>query len=319
MWKFAPILKPTLWGGDRIIPFKGLNARLSNIGESWEISGVPGAESVVEEGPDHGLTLTQLIERHGDKLMGKRNFSRFGHNFPLLVKIIDAKTDLSVQVHPDDELARRRGYPNGKSEVWYVLNQKGGSIAAGFKSAVDPAELDSLLADGSIEGRLNKIDVRKGDVYYIPAGRVHSLGSGAMVLEVQQTSDITYRLYDFNRVDKDGRERELHVDLAREAIDFDDTDVHAEKFLLRMEVPTTVLRTPQFTLNLLVTESEFIRDYSESDTFVVIFCAEGEADITCGEETMLLRRGNTLLIPASACGITIKARRKATLLETYVS
>lgn len=320
MWKFAPLLKTTIWGGGRIIPFKGLNSELSEIGESWEVSGVPGAESVVDGGPDDGLTLTQLLKRHGASLLGKRNYKRFGDYFPLLVKLIDANADLSVQVHPDDALAHSRGYANGKTEMWYVLgSERKARIADGFNRVVEPSELDSLLSDGSIEKVLRYMDVAEGEAYLIPAGRVHAICGGTFVIEIQQSCDLTYRLYDYHRRDSQGRERELHVDLAREAVNFNDTFGEKIGYQSLQGIPVNLVKSAYFSVNLLQTDSEFIRDYSESDTFVVLIAARGEADITCGPDTVRLRRGNSLLIPASATGITITPRDKTTILETYVS
>lgn len=319
MWKFAPILKTTVWGGDRIIPFKGLNVRLSHVGESWEVSGVPGSESVVEGGPDDGMTLSELIGKHREALMGKRSFKKYGTKFPLLVKIIDAHSDLSVQVHPNDELAMKRGYPNGKTEMWYVL--KGGNgvrLANGFNRPIDPAELDGLLERGDIEKVLNYMEISSGDVFFIPAGRVHAIGGGALVVEIQQTSDLTYRLYDYNRPGLDGHPRELHVELARDALNYADTDGQPIDYKARMNVPSSIIRSPYFNTNLLVTDHELMRDYSESDTFVILVAAAGEADITCGEETIRLHRGASVLIPAETNGITISPRPKATILETYI-
>lgn len=319
MWKFRPILKNTIWGGDRIIPFKGLDARLSDVGESWEASGVPGMESVVESGPDAGLTLTELVDRYGPELMGEKNWQKYGHSFPLLVKFIDAHADLSVQVHPDDALAQKRGYPNGKTEMWYIVEaSKGARIASGFKRPVDPADYDSLVESGHIEDVLNYIPVRSGEVYLTPAGRVHSIGAGCFVLEIQQTSDLTYRIYDYHRRDSQGRERELHTELAREAINFNDADVKAVDYIQRMNVPVTVVRTPYFSTNVLNVDTDLLRDYSESDTFVILVVVDGEAEITCGDESVTAKRGQTLLVPASALGIKINPAKTCRIIETYI-
>jgi len=320
MWKFAPILKTTIWGGERIIPFKGLSTSLPEVGESWEISGVQGSESVVEGGADNGLTLSELIKLHGASLLGKRNYKKFGDHFPLLVKLIDPLTDLSVQVHPNDKLAIERGYPNGKNEMWYVISaEKGSRIANGFNRVINPSEIDGLLKNEGIEQALNYVNVSPGDVYVVPAGRVHAIGAGAFVIEIQQTSDLTYRIYDYHRKDHDGNERELHIDLAKDAISYDDTDGQAVEYIPRRNIPVNVVRSPFFTTNILETDTEFIRDYTESDTFVILVAADGEADITCGNKTIRLRRGNTVLIPASAPGVTISPRRNIKLLETYIS
>lgn len=319
MWTFLPILKSTIWGGDSIAPFKGIKTDKTAIGESWEISGVEGDESVVAAGPDKDMTLTALIDKYGEKLLGKKNFQRFGNRFPLLVKIIDAAQDLSVQVHPDDYMARRLGQANGKTEMWYVLEaDKGARIANGFNRKVDPAQYDSLVESGKIEDVLNYMEVKPGDVYFMPAGRVHTAGKGCMMIEIQQTSDVTYRIYDYHRKDKEGRERELHTDLAREAINFNDTQGHAVDYVLRPNVPVNVILSPFFSVNLLEADTDILRDYSESDTFVILVVAEGQAEIVCGKERFDVKAGTSVLIPATALGITINPHKKAKILETYI-
>ena len=216
MWKFKPILKSTIWGGSRIIPFKRLDVRLDDVGESWEISGVPGMETVVESGLDAGLTVTQLVDKYGPALMGEKNYKKYGDDFPLLVKFIDARAELSVQVHPDDALAQRRGHKWGKTEMWYIVEAaKGARIASGFRTPVDPADYDSLVESGRIEGVLGYIDVRPGEVYMTPAGRVHAIGRGCFLVEIQQTSDLTYRICDYHRRDSEGKERGLHTERPR--------------------------------------------------------------------------------------------------------
>lgn len=319
MWKFAPMLKPTIWGGNKIASYKGIPSLMSNIGESWEVSGVRGSESVVEEGPDKGLRLSQLLEKYGPDLLGERNYKKFGNNFPLLIKFIDADADLSVQVHPDDELASKRGLPNGKNEMWYVVKaSKGAKIANGFLNEVNPNEYDRLLANGDIEKELNYMHISKGDVYYIPAGRVHAICAGAFVAEIQQTSDVTYRIYDYCRRDKDGNLRELHTEQAREAINYSDTSGHAVKYKSHYNIPVNVIRSQFFCTNILNLDAELMRDYSESDTFVILIAIEGEMEIECAGESTLLSAGHSLLVPASALGISIKPRKKASLLETYI-
>ena len=278
MWKFKPILKSTIWGGSRIIPFKRLDVRLDDVGESWEISGVPGMETVVESGLDAGLTVTQLVDKYGPALMGEKNYKKYGDDFPLLVKFIDARAELSVQVHPDDALAQRRGHKWGKTEMWYIVEAaKGARIASGFRTPVDPADYDSLVESGRIEGVLGYIDVRPGEVYMTPAGRVHAIGRGCFLVEIQQTSDLTYRICDYHRRDSEGKEREL-----------------------------------------LNADTDLLRDYSESDTFVILVMVDGEAEITCGSESVKARRGQTLLVPASATGITITPVKTCRIIETYI-
>lgn len=319
MWKFEPILKSTIWGGDKIARFKGIISEKCDIGESWEISGVENSESIVAEGPDKGLKLSELVEKYDGELMGEKNFIKFHGRFPLLIKFIDARDNLSVQVHPDDYTARRHKENNGKSEMWYVLNsEKKAKIAAGFHDPVKPEEYSHLVESGKIEEALKFIEIKKGEVYYIPAGRVHAIGKGAFVLEIQQTSDATYRIYDYNREDHEGNKRELHTDLAAECIDFTDTDVKAIDYKPHPDIPVNVLTTPYFTTNLLQIEDPLLRDYREWDTFVVIIATEGKATITCGDTTLEIRQGETILIPAMAKGVTIQPHGKFSAVETYI-
>lgn len=303
MWKFKPIHKPTIWGGER-----------------WEISGVPGSESVVESGVDTGLSLGALIEKYDAELLGERIYKKYGQNFPLLVKFIRANADLSVQVHPNDELANRRGYPFGKTEMWYVAETgKGAKIANGFQRRVAPEEYDTLVKTGKIEDVLKYIDIRPGEIYYIPSGRVHAICGECLIIEIQQTSDVTYRIYDYNRRDQNGMLRELHTDLAREAINFDDTEGESETYVQRKNIPVNVIKSPYFCTNLLNADSELMRDYSERDTFVILICIEGEAEISCGAKSVRLKPGNSVLVPASSPGVIIEPDNNVSLIETYIS
>ena len=320
MWKFNPILKPTIWGGTKIAALKQIEDAPANIGESWEISGVEGSESTVASGPDRGLTLAELIRRHGAKLTGERNLTRYGERFPLLIKFIDAHTDLSVQVHPDDTLAQKRGMVNGKTEMWYVLDgsDSDARLALGFKRPVTREEYPELARTGEIENVLNYCQVVPGEVYFIPAGRVHAIGAGSFVVEIQQTSDATYRIYDYRRLGSDGKPRELHVEEAIDAIDFNDTDARKSEYIDRPDIPVNVAKCPYFTANLLNIDTEVMRDYKEADTFMVIIATGGEADISCGGETMNIRRGETVLVPASATGIVIDPKGDFQALEAYI-
>lgn len=321
MWKFDPIFKSTIWGGEKIAPFKHTVTDQAQIGESWEISGVPGSESIVADGPDKGLSLSQLLEKYGKSLLGERNYKRFGNRFPLLIKFIDAAADLSVQVHPDDALAQRRGEANGKTEMWYVIDaDKEARLANGFKNPVDPADYEGLVESGRIEEVLNFVDIRPGDTFFIPAGRVHAIGAGSFVAEIQQTSDVTYRIYDYHRKDKNGNERQLHTELAKEAINFNDTDGDPVEYTEHPDIPVNLVRTPFFSTNVLEIDSEVMRDYSECDTFVILIAVKGEAEIACGRQTMTLRGGETLLVPASASGITINPKGNGfRALESYIA
>ncbi len=319
IWKFLPILKSTIWGGSRIADYKNIKTESETIGESWELSGVKGSESVVDDGPDKGLTITQLIDRYQSSLIGERNFTRFGNKFPLLIKFIDAKADLSVQVHPDDAMARRMGHECGKTEMWYVIDaEKGARLANGFKSPVDPSDYERLVESGDIEKVLNFNTIHKGDVFFIPAGRVHAIGKGALVAEIQQTSDDTFRLYDYHRKGPDGKERELHTELAKEAIDFNDCGGARVEYTHLENIPVTVVRSPYFTTNVLELDDEMMRDYSEADTFVAIVGIKGSAIIVCGPQQVRMKEGETVLVSADAVSVTIKPEGSFTALETYI-
>lgn len=319
MWIFEPILKSTIWGGDRIASFKKIKTDMTDVGESWEVSGVEGSESVVAAGPDKGLSLSSLIDKYGSDLVGERNFIKYGDLFPMLVKFIDASRDLSIQVHPDDDIARKHGKRNGKTEMWYVLNaEKGARLALGFKEKINPDEYEKLVESGKIEEVLNFIPIKKGDVFYIPGGRVHAIGAGAFVVEIQQTSDDTYRIYDYHRKDKDGNERQLHTELAKECIRFDDTNVKPVEYTPHRDIPVNLVSSQYFYTNLLQIDEVVLRDYSEWDTFVIIIATHGKASLTCGEETIDIHEGMSVLIPASARMLTIKPKGNFTALETYI-
>ena len=218
--KFKPILKTLVWGGEKIAPFKGIKTDIHNIGESWELSGVKGNESVVANGPLAGKTITELIGEYKGELVGKTNYEKTGTEFPLLIKFIDARQDLSIQVHPDDELAaRRHNGSKGKTEMWYVVKaDKDAHLMSGLKQAITPEEYVTRVADNTITDVLHDYNVSPGDVFFLPAGRIHSIGAGSFIAEIQQTSDITYRIYDFGRLGLDGKPRELHTELAKDAL-----------------------------------------------------------------------------------------------------
>jgi len=319
MWTFKPILKTTIWGGDAIAPFKGITAESDKVGESWEISGVANSESIVAEGPDKGLTLSDLMKKYEGKLLGKRNFLRYGDRFPLLIKFIDAREDLSVQVHPDDEAAQRSGYPNGKTEMWYVIDAKPDAcLANGFNRPVASEEYEGLVGSGKIMDVLNFNKIHKGDTFFIPAGRVHAIGKGAFVAEIQQTSDTTYRIYDYKRVGADGKERELHTAQAKDVINFSDTAGAAVDYTLRENVPTNLVSCKYFYTNILSLNEELMRDYRELDSFSILIVTDGNCTLRSEGEEINAPKGTTILIPASANGVTIIPDRYCTLLETYI-
>ena len=319
MWTFHPILKTTIWGGEKIAKYAGISTSLHNIGEDWILSDVEGSESVVDEGPDQGKKLSQLMRHYGPELLGDCNYKRFGHHFPLLIKIIDAAQDLSVQVHPDDELARKRGYSNGKTEMWYVIGaDKDARLANGFLKPVDPSKYEELVESGEIVDVMNFNTIHPGEAYFIPAGRVHAIGKGAFVAEIQQTSDVTYRLYDYHRKDKDGKERELHTALAFDAINFNDTDGKAVEFTPIDNFPVQMVDSPYFTTDLLKLSGKTTRDYSELDSFVVLIGIEGTASVKSGNQTVELTPGRAVLLASTETKITLTPKGNVTMLETYI-
>ena len=318
--KFEPILKQTLWGGDKIISFKQLNDTRKEVGESWEISAVEGSESIVAEGPDKGMTLTEVLSKYREELLGEANYARFGVKFPLLVKFIDARQDLSIQVHPSDELAKKRHNSMGKTEMWYVIGaDKGAKLRSGFSEQITPKEYKDRVYNNTITEVLQEYDIQPGDVFFLPAGRVHSIGAGAFIAEIQQTSDVTYRIYDFDRKDAKGNARELHTDLAREAINFEVLDDYRTQYDVVENEPIELVACPYFTTSLYDMTEEITCDYSELDSFVIFVCVEGSCTLYDNEKNKVsFKAGETVLMPASIQEVTIVPNGKVKLLETYV-
>lgn len=303
-YKFEPYLKTTLWGGYQIAPFKGIYTAQPNIGESWEISGVPGHESVaIERGliddVDVGLTLTELIDKYKGLLIGNKVYKKFGNKFPLLVKFIDSRQDLSVQVHPDDKLAQERHGCAGKTEMWYVIKSDvGAKIYAGLKKQITPTDYEEMVSDET-EGQNPMADVlsvheaHQGDLYFLPAGRLHAIGAGCFLAEIQQTSDITYRVYDFGRKDAHGNPRELHTELAKDAIDYQVWPEYRTSY--DSTQPTSqLINCPYFVVHRVVVQVAQQIDFN-CDSFVIVVCLWGEANIN----GIKVRQGETLLVPAS--------------------
>lgn len=320
--KFEPILKQTLWGGDKIIPFKHLNETLPNVGESWEVSAVEGSESVVANGADKGYTLPEMVRKYKEELVGEANYARFGNKFPLLIKFIDAKLDLSIQVHPGDELAKKRHNSFGKNEMWYVIAaDKGAKLISGFAEEITLKEYKDRVHNGTFAEVLQTCAIEPGDVFYVPAGRVHGIGAGAFVAEIQQTSDITYRIFDYNRKDKDGKSRELHTSQAMDAINFSDVqdDFRTEYERVQNE-PVEMVASPYFTTSVYDMTEEITCDYSELDSFVIFICVEGSCRLTDDNQNEItLRAGETVLLPAAVQEVTIVPEgQRVKLLETYV-
>ena len=299
--KFEPQLKTVLWGGDKIIPFKNLDSGLQQVGESWEISAVPGRESVVSEGPDSGLTLPQLIGRYGEDLVGHDCYKRFGTRFPLLVKFIDAKQDLSLQVHPGDHLAAERHNSAGKTEMWYVVNaEPDACVRTGLNRVIDAQDFERLVQEKQLLDVVATHAAHEGDVFYLPAGRIHSIGAGTMLVEVQQTSDITYRIYDYDRRGADGNPRKLHIAMAKDAIDYRVHDSYVTHTDAMAPGLTSLVACEHFVVNrFCVDERHRDLDLRQVDSFVVLVAIKGHLEVTDHQgSTFHLRRGETVLLPA---------------------
>lgn len=318
--KFRPILKSLIWGGEKIAPFKGIETDMHNIGESWELSGVKGNESVVANGEFEGMTIRELLVRFRGELVGKKNYERFGNEFPLLVKFIDAKQDLSIQVHPDDVLAAKRHASKGKTEMWYVVQaDENAHLRSGFSRRVTPEEYERSVADNTITDILADYRITPGDLFFLPAGRVHSIGAGSFIAEIQQTSDITYRIYDFNRLGADGKPRELHTSLAKDAIDYTVLDDYRTHYTPVPNAPVPLVNCDYFTVCLYsLTESVEI-DMTRMDSFVIVVCIAGEGTLTDGNGNKVsLHRGETLLLPATSGKVSVCPSGKFEFLSSRI-
>jgi mannose-6-phosphate isomerase len=317
MIKFEPLLKQTLWGGSKIIPFKHLDAQLENVGESWEISGVSGNETIVANGQYKGMSLNQLVRELKGSLVGEENYQRFGDEFPLLIKFIDACQDLSIQVHPTDEIAHRQGKSRGKTEMWYTLESApGAQLYNGLKQHITPEQYKEMVADDTITDALARYEVKEGDVFFIPAGRIHAIGAGCFVAEIQQTSDVTYRIYDFKRKDKNGNYRELHTQLASESIDYTVLDNYRTDYEPVKNEGTQVVTCPYFTTAVYDLDEPMTLDYSELDSFVILIAVKGGGQLISEGEEMSFQMGDTVLLPATTKEVKVEGTVK--FLETYV-
>lgn len=318
IYKFNSILKPVLWGGDKLAAFKGLSSTGEPIGESWELSAVPGWESVVADGPDQGLTLSQLLQRYKDSLVGEEVYQRYGDQFPLLIKLIDAKRDLSVQVHPGDELAQRRHGCAGKNEMWYVLEtDEGAHIRTGFNRPMSSEELERRLADGTLLDVINSTESRPGDIFYIPAGQIHSIGAGNLLAEIQQSSDITYRVWDYGRRDAAGNLRQLHLQEAREALDYAPRNCHVDAMPTHDPCFTRVVACDKFCVYRLDVDGCYTHVQQPGHSFVALVCIDGEVTVQFSPvPAATLSRGETALVPAISGNLHFEG--KASLLMAMV-
>ena len=319
--KFKNIFKSVVWGGEKIAPFKGVNTQQKNIGESWELSGVKGNESVVAEGPLAGRTITSLAEEYKGALLGEKVYAATGTEFPLLIKFIDARDDLSIQVHPDDKLAaERHNGSKGKTEMWYVVQaDEKAHLMSGLNKEITPEEYAAKVADNTITDVLHDYDVHDGDVFFLPAGRIHSIGSGCFIAEIQQTSDITYRIYDFGRLGLDGKPRELHTELSKAAIDYTVLPDYKTPYQSIKDQENELVSCKYFTTSLYELDKEVTKDMSGLDSFVIAICVEGSGSLTDSEANAVsLRQGETVLIPACSRSFTLHPEGSMKVLTSYI-
>jgi len=316
--KFKPILKQKIWGGNKLVDILNKVSIDKNIGESWEISDVDNNISVVANGKLEGKTLKDIVKEHKADLVGNKNYQVFKDKFPLLIKFIDAAQDLSVQVHPNNELAKKRHNSFGKTEMWYIMEaEENSNLVLGFSKEISPKQYKELLKEKAIISVLNFKKIKKGDAFFIEPGTVHAIGAGVVLAEIQQTSDITYRIYDWDRVDTQGKSRELHTDLAIEAINFS-TEINANRnYSSSLNELNAMVTCPYFKTNFIPVKGEKVLDYKEIDSFVIFMCVEGAATISIFNNSETITYGETILIPANANSVTINSGN-CKLLEVTV-
>ena len=317
--KFTPLFKYRIWGGSKLKTALNKEYTEENIGESWEISDVPGDETVVENGFLKGKTLKELTKQYKGEFVGENVYKNFGEDFPLLIKFIDAETPLSIQVHPSNEIAKERHNSFGKNEMWYVMQaDENAELIVGFDEEINKESYKTHLENNTILDVMHHEYVSEGDTFYIPTGRVHAIGAGVLLAEIQQTSDITYRIYDYDRVDsKTGEKRELHNELAIDVIDFKVYDSYKTSYESKPNVSNKLVHSPYFKTNILNIKGEINKDYSDIDSFVIYICVEGTLTINYKGETYSLSQGETIMFPSSITTLVLNATENAKILEVY--
>tara|TARA_R110002073_G_scaffold72537_1_gene177744 strand:- start:785574 stop:786587 length:1014 start_codon:yes stop_codon:yes gene_type:complete len=317
--KFHPILKDKIWGGQKLMDLLNKKSDRKDIGESWEVSDIKGSMSVVSNGKLKGHTLQDLMVIYRGGFLGEKVFKKFSYNFPLLLKYIDAKEALSIQLHPHDDLAKERHNSFGKTEMWYVMQaDEGANLIVGFKKDTDKETYLEHLKQKSLLDILNVDPVKKGDVYFIPTGRVHAIGAGVMLAEIQQTSDITYRVYDWDRQDEFGNYRDLHTDDALEAIDYSSEKNYKTPYKKKTNSKSVVVDCKYFTTNILPVKGSVSINHSDKDSFVIYMCVHGSVNFKCGNEITTVETGETVVIPAMLKEFSIQSKNKSELLEVYI-
>lgn len=319
--KFKTIFKDKIWGGQKIKTVLNKDfGDLPNCGETWEISGVEGNVSVVSNGPLCGKSLQELLSDYREKLAGQKVYEKFGDEFPLLVKFIDANDDLSVQVHPDDALAMKRHNSFGKTEMWYIFQaDDGATLNAGFNRPLTRGQYLEYFNDGKLLDILNIEKVQADDVYFLPAGRVHYIGKGCLLAEIQQTSDVTYRIYDFDRTDVQGHSRELHTEASLDAIDFRHHDQYKTTYVDKKNEAVELVSCPYFTTNKLHFDQPVDRDFQATDSFVIYVCMEGSLTLQYKGGTAEVQKGEAVLIPASIKRVSLIPKGYFKMLESYIA
>ena len=319
--KFKPILKDKIWGGEKLKTLLHKNSDRKDIGESWEISDVEGDTSVVTNGILKGQDLKELITTFKSDLVGEQIYQQFGEKFPLLIKFIDAKEALSIQLHPNDDLAKKRHNSFGKTEMWYVMQaDEKANLIVGFSKEVTSEEYIKHLENKSLLDILNVDEVKAGDVYFIPTGRVHAIGAGVLLAEIQQTSDVTYRIYDWGRQDDAGNYRDLHTQEAVDAIDYEVQGNYQTPYQKKVNHASEIVSCPYFTTNIIEMTADTLLDvnHSEKDSFVIYMCVKGSANFQYIEQQETLSMGQTLLAPACIKNIKISSSETTELLEVFI-
>ena len=319
--KFEPILKEKIWGGAKLSKLLNKDSDKENIGESWEISDFEEDISLVSNGFLKGRSLHDLVSEYKDELVGEKVYQQFGDQFPLLIKYIDAKDVLSIQLHPNDELAKKRHNSFGKTEMWYVMQaDKGGELLVGFKEEVSKEEYLLHLKNNTLVDILNKDEVDKGDVYFISTGLVHAIGAGVLLAEIQQTSDLTYRIYDYHRKDDQGNYRDLHTEEAMDAIDFSVKNNYRSSYIKKINDIVNAVDCKYFTTNFISVNDALDIDNSDKDSFVIYMCVGGNGVRLVGEDfSENLDYGETILVPAKVNRLGIESNEYSELLEIYIS
>lgn len=323
MFKFYPILKERIWGGNTILKYKHITSEKNNIGEVWDLSALANNESKVQGGEYNNFTLSKLTNILGDKLLGKKNEARFKKHFPLLIKFLDAQADLSIQVHPQDKIAQKRHLSSGKNETWYILSTKeNAKICIGFSKRIDINEYERRVKENSLQEVLNYQQVKEGEIYNIPAGLVHSLGKGITAIEIQQTSDITYRIFDYNRKDKDGKTRTLHTELAKDVIIYKPINEIPNikiNYKLNKNQECFLTASKYYNISIYHITKNISLDYSNTDSFIIFICIKGFAKLSNeNQDTTIIKTGETLLIPAITQKINISPLEETKILKCWI-